>query len=111
MSLGATIQENIRYLVLTCLVACFLIVLLGYLIKSKKIRNSAIIALSLILSGGTGNLIDRILNEGKVIDFINVGIGSVRTGVFNMADIAITGGTVWFIFLLIRHEKKNEKST
>ena len=108
LSLGATIPENIRCLVLTCSVAGFLIVLLAYLIKSKRNKASTTIALSLILAGGTGNLIDRILNEGRVIDFINMGIGPVRTGVFNIADIAITIGTIWFIFITIRNGNKNE---
>ena len=110
LSLGATIPQNIRYLLLTCLVAGFLLVLLTYLIKTKSIKNSTTVALSLILAGGTGNLIDRVFNDGSVIDFINMGIGSIRTGVFNIADIAITIGTIWFIFLSIRHRNKNEKS-
>ena len=110
LSLGATIPGNIRYPVLTCLVAGLLIVLLAYLIKSKKMKNSTTIALSLILAGGTGNLIDRIFNRGSVIDFMNMGIGSIRTGVFNLADIAITIGTIWLILLLIRHGNKKEKT-
>ena len=35
------------------------------------------ISLVFILAGGTGNLIDRIFNEGRVIDFMNMGIGSI----------------------------------
>ena len=100
LSLGATIPKNTRYLILTCLVSSLLLSLLFYLIMSKKIKNSTTAALSLILARGTGNLIDRIFNDGRVIDFINMGIGSVRTGVFNLADIAITLGTAWFILLL-----------
>lgn len=103
LSLGAAIPENMRYLLLTCMVAGFLLFLLSYLIKSERIKNSTTVALSLILAGGAGNLIDRIFNAGRVIDFINIGVGSVRTGVFNIADIAITIGTIWFIFLSIRH--------
>jgi signal peptidase II len=68
------------------------------------------IALVFILAGGTGNLIDRIFNEGRVIDFMNMGIGSIRTGIFNMADIAIAIGTIWLIFILIRHGNRNEKN-
>lgn len=109
LSLGAAVPERIRSLVLIGLVSGFLIVLLGYLIKSKNIRQSTIISLSLILAGGTGNLIDRIFNQGRVIDFMNMGIGPFRTGVFNVADVAVTIGTIWFIFLLIRHGNKNEK--
>lgn len=108
LSLGATIPENIRYLILTCLVSGLLLLLLFYLIKSNRIKNSTTAALSLILAGGTGNLIDRIFNDGRVIDFINIGIGSVRTGVFNIADVAITLGTVWFILLSIRHGKNRK---
>ena len=108
LSLGATIPKNTRYLILTCLVSSLLLFLLFYLITSKKIKNSTTAALSLILAGGTGNLIDRIFNDGRVIDFINMGIGSVRTGVFNIADIAITLGTVWFILLSIRHGKNKK---
>lgn len=110
LSLGANIPENIRYLVLTCLVAGFLLLLLTYLIKTKRIKNSTTAALSFILAGGTGNLIDRIFNEGRVIDFMNIGIGPIRTGIFNIADIAVTIGTIWFIFLSIRHRNKNEKT-
>jgi signal peptidase II len=109
LSLGATIPENIRYLILTCLVAGFTVTLLAYLLKSKGMKHSTTAALSLILAGGTGNLIDRIFNKGRVIDFLNMGIGPIRTGVFNIADIAITIGTLWLIFLMIRHGK-NEKT-
>ena len=47
-----------------------------------------------ILYGGIGNLIDRICNNGLVTDFINFGIGPIRTGIFNVADMAITSGAI-----------------
>ena len=34
---------------------------------------------------------DRLIH-GSVVDFLNVGIGPVRTGVFNVADVAIMLG-------------------
>ena len=37
------------------------------------------------------NLLDRI-TYGKVIDFMNLGLGPVRTGIFNVADMAIMLG-------------------
>ena len=55
-----------------------------------------------MVGGGFGNLIDRIFNEGRVIDFVNIGIGSLRTGLFNKADISITLGEVWFLFVYVR---------
>jgi signal peptidase II len=63
---------------------------------------------ALVLSGGIGNLIDRIGNEGRVIDFMNLGIGSWRTGVFNVADIVILGGGIW---LFAQVMKKPQQET
>jgi signal peptidase II len=55
--------------------------------------------------GGTGgsasNLIDRILH-GSVIDFLNIGLGNLRTGIFNVADVAIFFGIALLMFSLPR---------
>ena len=51
----------------------------------------------LFIAGGASNLIDRILH-GSVIDFMNVGVGSLRTGIFNVADIALMMGVVLMLF-------------
>lgn len=61
-----------------------------------------VVARSLVLSGGLGNLVDRIINDGRVIDFMNIGIGSLRTGIFNVADVCITVGVVVLIFQALR---------
>jgi signal peptidase II len=50
-------------------------------------------------------LIDRILHNGTVVDFLNVGIGPLRTGIFNIADIAIMGGAVLLLITTIRKQK------
>ena len=47
----------------------------------------------MIVAGGVSNWIDRVM-RGSVPDFINLGIGPVRTGIFNVADVAITLGAV-----------------
>jgi hypothetical protein len=49
------------------------------------------LGLVLFAAGGFSNWIDRVL-QGRVIDFLNVGIGPLRTGVFNVADMAIMLG-------------------
>ena len=68
-----------------------------FLLFRRDIDRVAFAALGLILAGGVGNLIDRVRLDGIVIDFLNLGIGGVRTGIFNVADIAITAG---FLLLL-----------
>ena len=52
-------------------------------------------------------MIDRILHDGTVVDFLNVGIGRIRTGIFNIADVAIMGGAVLLIFTTIFKQKEN----
>jgi signal peptidase II len=69
-----------------------LLILLGYTLLSKSVSPSAIFAYALVFAGGVGNLIDRLMYDGFVIDFINIGVGSLRTGIFNVADVAVTLG-------------------
>jgi signal peptidase II len=54
------------------------------------------VGLALVCSGGVSNLIDR-LAHGTVIDFLNVGLGPVRTGIFNVADMAVLAGIAVFL--------------
>lgn len=67
-----------------------------------------LVALALVVGGGIGNLIDRIA-LGAVRDFLNVGIGSLRTGIFNVADLAITTGVA--LLLLARAGKKKSPAS
>jgi signal peptidase II len=58
-------------------------------------------AATLVIAGGVGNLIDRMLRDGgRVVDFLVLGVGPVRTGVFNVADVAIMVG-VGLLFLAL----------
>jgi signal peptidase II len=59
------------------------------------------IGLSLILGGALGNLIDRI-QLGYVIDFLDFFVAAYHWPAFNMADSAVTVGTFWLLFNVIR---------
>lgn len=81
-----------------------------FMYKSKPKKDLWLFwTLGVIVSGGIGNLIDRIL-LGYVIDFINPVF--VDFAVFNIADCAVTLGTVSLIIYLVsdmfKKEKKNE---
>lgn len=54
------------------------------------------IALGLLLGGALGNLIDR-LRLGYVVDFVDLGIGSLRFYTFNLADAAISTSIVLLV--------------
>ena len=97
LGLGSSLPENVRTFLFSGLVAVFLLIFLVYVIKSSDISKTGVIASALIIAGGLSNLIDRLVNNGAVIDFLNLGIGSLRTGIFNVADMAIMLGA----FLLL----------
>jgi signal peptidase II len=73
-------------------------------VRDKTMNNLQNLACGLVLSGGFSNLYDRITNNGGVVDFMNMGIGGLRTGIFNVADMAIMAG----VFLLLIYSFKND---
>lgn len=93
LSLGAALPDAWRAGLFSAGVAFMLIVLMGYILFSKTLSSLEIIALTLMLAGGIGNLIDRVL-FGYVVDFMNIGVGTLRTGVFNVADMAVSAGVL-----------------
>ena len=79
-------------------VATFLLGVLGYLLVASNLPAVTVLAFSLVLGGGLSNLLDRVAYGGYVVDFINLRIGSLRTGIFNAADVAITVGVLLVVF-------------
>ncbi len=53
-----------------------------------------LLAVALVGSGAIGNIVDRVRYERGVVDFLDVGIGSHRWWVFNVADSAVTVGAI-----------------
>lgn len=88
------------------LVALVLLYLVKILIKEKNLSSYESLALTLILCGGAGNLIDRIF-IGHVVDFIHVFYQEYSFYVFNFADSYITiGVTLYLIYILFIGEEK-----
>jgi signal peptidase II len=100
LSFGSNVSEPVRFVVFTLLTGLFLSGLLIYQLSARNINRLQVVAIAMVLGGGYGNLIDRIFNGGRVFDFLNVGIGQVRTGIFNIADMSITFGVLWFLALI-----------
>ena len=109
LGLGASLPERVRTFIFSGLVAIFLLMFLIYVIRSSDVSKTGIIASALIIAGGLSNLIDRLVNNGAVIDFMNLGIGSLRTGIFNVADMAIMLGA--FLLIWYRSDNIHEKDS
>ncbi|MEO7310311.1 MAG: signal peptidase II [Chitinophagaceae bacterium] len=86
-----------------------LLVLTGVLIYAmknyRKMTLSQMLPLALIFSGGVGNIIDRMLYDRHVTDFLNVGVGNFRTGIFNVADMYVT--TALILMVVSRFRKRH----
>jgi signal peptidase II len=104
LSLGSSLPQMWRGLIFIGGVSIFLILALCYLLLASRINAEAVIAFSLVLGGGFSNLLDRIAYNGNVVDFMNLGIGSLRTGVFNAADVAIMAGMLLLVFSSMRKQ-------
>lgn len=92
LSLGARLPETIRFWTFTILVGAVLVGMLIFVLSTREISPLGVLAMSLIIGGGSSNLWDRAHHNGAVADFINVGIGRLRTGIFNVADVALMAG-------------------
>ena len=100
LSLGSGLSKNLRTVLFTVMSGALLIALVFYVFLSHEIDRSQI-----------SNLADRIINDGRVVDFMNVGIGNLRTGIFNVADVTIMAGMAYILIMNIYLHKKNKAAT
>ena len=85
------------------------VIIFIYIVRARDEKLSLRLALALILGGAIGNLIDRFL-YGKVVDFVDVGFGTTRWPIFNVADSAVTVGMILLIGIVLfdRTSKKEQ---
>ena len=106
LSLFSGLSDQWRFILLTVFTGLILAFVLGLMLL-KESPFYDYIGFCLLFSGGMGNLVDRIA-QGEVVDMFNMGIGSLRTGIFNIADVAIMVG-IFIIFILQLKRSRDEK--
>jgi len=97
LGIGSDLPPEIRFWLFIVFAGCALTAILALVLTNGKLNVAGIFSLSLILGGGLSNLIDRVLRGGVVVDFMVVVLGSVRTAIFNLADLAILVGLLAFL--------------
>lgn len=81
-----------------------------YIITKKDLSLKYITALTMILSGGISNLLDRILRK-SIVDYIDLRFFPFKNfAIFNFADCLIVFGCALFVVFLVTNEFKNFKS-
>ncbi|MBQ8618649.1 MAG: signal peptidase II [Clostridia bacterium] len=91
-------------LVLAAFSLALLAVVWGYAASRMHLTKRAWIALSCLIGGGVGNLLDRLLRAG-VTDYIHLQF--IDFPVFNLADMAITGSIAMLLILLVTDTLEN----
>ena len=98
LGLGDSLPESARTFFLQGVVGLLVLGLFCGAIFAHGLSRLQIVALALFAAGGLGNLLDRVLYDGRVTDFLNLGVGSLRTGIFNVADMVEVIGVALYIF-------------
>ena len=108
--------DNVRWLFMILSVVAIIVISVLMIKYRKKLDNLSMISLSLILSGGFSNMIDRTfygetIFNGTVIDFIDFcAFPKIWNYIFNIADSAVVIGTGLLVIAMIVNEVKIYKA-
>ena len=98
--------------ILLTITVVVMLVLITFMLKYGKNSKLLIWPESLEVSGGIGNLIDRVFRGGKVVDFLHFEFFPSYP-IFNIADIAVVMGAglliLYFIVDTVIESKKNKE--
>ncbi|MBN1531174.1 MAG: signal peptidase II [Spirochaetes bacterium] len=102
MSIFSPLPRGARIALLTVLPGLAMAWLSWRLLRRRDMAALPLFALCCILGGGISNIADRVTNNEFVVDFMNVGIGSLRSGILNFADLSIVLGVGIIAWLSLR---------
>jgi signal peptidase II len=94
------------FLVLSAVAIAVLAALYWFTPAAERAR---LLAIALIGGGALGNFIDRLRSARGVVDFVDVGFGTLRWPVFNVADMAVTTGAIVLALSLWREDRRLER--
>lgn len=106
LSLGASLPEPVRFALFTLCAGILLALLIAHAFRAR-LSGAGSLGLALFIAGGASNWMDR-LSDGRVVDFLNIGVGPVRTGMFNIADMAILAGVGMLLFSIYSRPAKQD---
>ncbi|WP_299338397.1 signal peptidase II [uncultured Psychroserpens sp.] len=109
LGMGSDMNPTLKLIVLLILPTVVLGYLIYYIIKNKSLDKLSLIALCSIAGGGIANVFDRIV-FGSVTDFFYIHFNdTIRTGIFNVADMSVTFGILVLLYTTIFSKKKTEQ--
>jgi signal peptidase II len=75
-----------------------------------RVSRVAAFGVPVVIGGAIGNLLDRVRLREGVVDFIDIGIGSVRFWTFNVADTAVTIGAACLVIALWQQDQMEQQA-
>ena len=108
LSLGARLPDALRDAFFLFAAPLGVALLAASAFGSARRSRAALGGLALLCGGGLANWLDRLLNAGAVTDFVSLGVGALRTGIFNVADVAILAGAALLLLPIASQEMPPE---
>lgn len=106
LSLGAALPPQVKQLIFIVGVAVVVAWALWWSLSNWNQPLRKVLPLYAIALGGIANLIDRLFRDGHVVDYMVLNVGPAHTGVFNIADIAITVGALYLMMDVFMKPRK-----
>ena len=108
LGMGSDLNPTLKLILLLILPVVVLGFVLRYVFKDKNLDNWSLFAFASIIGGGIANVYDRFA-YGSVTDFLHMKLtDTLRTGIFNMADLSVTTGMIILVFISFRKKKTND---
>jgi signal peptidase II len=109
LSLGASLPAETRFWIFTVFSTALVVGLALYALRASADTPLLVyLGIALVIAGGLGNLLDRLTHEGRVVDFMQLRAGPLRTGVFNVADVALMVGIGLVLLAMLRGDGESE---
>lgn len=100
------IFQDAKLFLIVVAVVLFLVITYYVVSNRSTITMSWLIPLAMIAGGGISNVADR-LQFGFVVDYIDFRL--IHYPVFNLADICVVLGVIWFAVLILLPSKSEQK--
>jgi signal peptidase II len=106
LGMGSDLSPIVKLIFLLILPTLVLSYLIFYILKTKSLDRLSLFALCCIAGGGIANVFDRIA-YGSVTDFFYIELtDTIRTGIFNLADVSVTSGMIILLIGSFVNKKK-----
>ncbi|GAB1858141.1 signal peptidase II [Flavobacteriaceae bacterium MHTCC 0001] len=111
LGMGSELNGTLRLILLLILPIVVLFFVLRHILKDKEMDKWSLFAFASIIGGGIANVFDRVA-FGKVTDFLYIQItDTIRTGIFNLADLSVTTGMIILVVMMLKNKKKDSIPT